>query len=152
MLGAAGDVLGFGATALGAIFQMPTVVLFLARMGVVTARFLIRKMKYAVLIIFIAAAIIARLTRSAMLETLSLDYIVTARSKGLGERVVVAVAAQVDLVVAGVDVPFRPDQERAVGPAPVLAHPAAPDQRRGCMEQSDHHISRDAASRCRSPS
>jgi ABC-type dipeptide/oligopeptide/nickel transport system permease component len=36
-----------------------------------------------------AAAIIARLTRSAMLETLSLDYIVTARSKGLGERVVI---------------------------------------------------------------
>ena len=36
-----------------------------------------------------AAAIIARLTRSAMLETLSLEYIVTARSKGLRERVVI---------------------------------------------------------------
>lgn len=36
-----------------------------------------------------AAAIIARLTRSAMLEALSLDYITTARSKGLSERIVV---------------------------------------------------------------
>lgn len=36
-----------------------------------------------------AAAIIARLTRSAMLEALSLDYITTARSKGLEERIVV---------------------------------------------------------------
>ena len=36
-----------------------------------------------------AAAIIARLTRSAMLEALSLDYITTARSKGLDERIVV---------------------------------------------------------------
>jgi sec-independent protein translocase protein TatC len=40
------------------VFQMPTVVLFLARMGVVTARFLIRNFKYAVLIIFIAAAVL----------------------------------------------------------------------------------------------
>ena len=36
-----------------------------------------------------AAAIIARLTRSAMLEVLSLEYVVTARSKGLAERVVI---------------------------------------------------------------
>ncbi len=34
-------------------------------------------------------SIIARVTRSAMLETMSLDYIRTARSKGLGEAVVV---------------------------------------------------------------
>ena len=37
-----------------------------------------------------AAAIIARLTRSALLEVLSQDYVVTARSKGLRERVVIA--------------------------------------------------------------
>ena len=37
---------------------MPTVVLFLARMGLVTARFLVRHFKYAVLIIFILAAVI----------------------------------------------------------------------------------------------
>jgi sec-independent protein translocase protein TatC len=43
---------------MGVIFQMPTVVFFLAKMGVVTARFLIRQFKYAVLLIFIAAAVI----------------------------------------------------------------------------------------------
>jgi sec-independent protein translocase protein TatC len=47
-------LLGFGA-----IFQMPTIVLFLARMGVVTAGFLIRHTKYAVLIIFILGAVLS---------------------------------------------------------------------------------------------
>jgi sec-independent protein translocase protein TatC len=42
----------------GLIFQMPTVVYFLARMGVVTPRFLIRNFKYAVLAIFVVAAVI----------------------------------------------------------------------------------------------
>ena len=41
------------------IFQMPTVVLFLARMGVVTAGFLVRHTKYAVLIIFILGAVLS---------------------------------------------------------------------------------------------
>ena len=45
--------------AFGVIFQMPTLVFFLARMGVVTARFLIRNMKYAVLIIFILGAVLS---------------------------------------------------------------------------------------------
>ena len=45
--------------AFGLIFQMPTVVFFLARMGVVTAGFLIKNIKYAVLIIFIVAAVIS---------------------------------------------------------------------------------------------
>ncbi len=40
------------------IFQMPTVVYFLARLGLVTAGFLIRQFKFAVLIIFIVAAVI----------------------------------------------------------------------------------------------
>jgi sec-independent protein translocase protein TatC len=40
------------------VFQIPTVVLFLAKMRLVTARFLWRNIKYAVLIIFIAAAIL----------------------------------------------------------------------------------------------
>jgi sec-independent protein translocase protein TatC len=44
--------------ATGVIFQMPTVVLFLAKMDMITARFLIRKFKIAVLIIFIVAAVI----------------------------------------------------------------------------------------------
>jgi sec-independent protein translocase protein TatC len=44
--------------AFGIIFQMPTLVLALARMGVVTAGFLWRHTKYAILIIFILAAVI----------------------------------------------------------------------------------------------
>jgi sec-independent protein translocase protein TatC len=43
---------------IGIVFQMPTAVYFLARMGVVTARFLIRNFKYAVLVIFVIAAVI----------------------------------------------------------------------------------------------
>ena len=45
--------------AFGVIFQMPTVVFFLARMGVVNARFLIKNIKYAILIIFILAAVLS---------------------------------------------------------------------------------------------
>jgi sec-independent protein translocase protein TatC len=41
------------------IFQMPTVVFFLARMGVVSAGFLARNTKYAVLVIFIIAAVVS---------------------------------------------------------------------------------------------
>jgi sec-independent protein translocase protein TatC len=47
-------LLGFGL-----IFEMPTLVFFLARMGVVSARFLLRYFKYAVLIIFIVAAVLS---------------------------------------------------------------------------------------------
>ena len=43
---------------MGASFQMPMVIFFLARIGLVTPRFLIAKFRYAVLIIFIVAAII----------------------------------------------------------------------------------------------
>jgi sec-independent protein translocase protein TatC len=44
--------------AFGLVFQMPTIVLFLARMGVVTAGFLWRHTKYALLIIVIVSAIV----------------------------------------------------------------------------------------------
>ena len=44
--------------AMGLIFEMPAVILVLARMGLVTAGFLWRQIKYAVLIIFILAAVI----------------------------------------------------------------------------------------------
>lgn len=47
-------ILGFGV-----IFQMPTIVFFLARMGVVSARFMIRQTKYAILIIFILGAVLS---------------------------------------------------------------------------------------------
>jgi len=43
---------------MGAVFQMPTVVFFLAKMGLVTARFLWRSFRYAFLLIFVAAAVI----------------------------------------------------------------------------------------------
>jgi sec-independent protein translocase protein TatC len=40
------------------VFQMPALVFFLARMGVVTARWMVRQFKYAVLVIVIVAAVI----------------------------------------------------------------------------------------------
>jgi sec-independent protein translocase protein TatC len=43
----------------GAIFQMPTLVLLLARLGLVTASFLWRNFKYAILIIFIIGAVLS---------------------------------------------------------------------------------------------
>ncbi len=43
---------------MGLVFQMPAIVYALARIGLVTARFLIRSFKYAILIIFILAAVI----------------------------------------------------------------------------------------------
>jgi sec-independent protein translocase protein TatC len=43
---------------MGLVFQMPAVVYFLARMNMVTARFLISNFKYAILIIFVVAAVI----------------------------------------------------------------------------------------------
>ena len=55
------DVFGLYAKmvlATGLIFQMPTVVLFLAKMQMLTARFLIKHFKMAVLVIFIVAAVI----------------------------------------------------------------------------------------------
>jgi sec-independent protein translocase protein TatC len=42
---------------LGLIFEMPVVVFVLARFGLVTAKFLLKNFKYAVLIIFIVAAV-----------------------------------------------------------------------------------------------
>ena len=43
---------------MGLVFQMPTIVYFLARIKLITARFLAKNFKYAFLIIFIAAAVI----------------------------------------------------------------------------------------------
>jgi sec-independent protein translocase protein TatC len=40
------------------IFEMPTLVFFLAKLGIVSAGWMVRKFKYAVLVIFIIAAII----------------------------------------------------------------------------------------------
>jgi sec-independent protein translocase protein TatC len=46
------------ALGMGAVFEMPTLIMFLARVGLVTPRFLIRHTKYAILIIFVVAAIV----------------------------------------------------------------------------------------------
>ena len=43
---------------LGVIFQMPTVVFFLAKMKILTGRFLLKQFKIAVLLIFITAAVV----------------------------------------------------------------------------------------------
>jgi len=43
---------------LGLVFQMPMLVFFLARFGIVTAKFMIKQFKYAVLVIVILAAVI----------------------------------------------------------------------------------------------
>ena len=45
--------------ALGVTFQLPTLVLFLARMGMITPRFMIKYFKFAVLLIVLAAAILS---------------------------------------------------------------------------------------------
>jgi sec-independent protein translocase protein TatC len=44
--------------AMAAVFQMPTLVYFLAKMQLITARFLVQQFKYAVLLTFIISAVI----------------------------------------------------------------------------------------------
>jgi sec-independent protein translocase protein TatC len=45
--------------AMGLVFQLPTIVLFLARMGMITPRFMIRNFKYAVMIIVVLSAVLS---------------------------------------------------------------------------------------------
>jgi sec-independent protein translocase protein TatC len=45
--------------AMGLTFELPTIVLFLARMGLITARFMIKNFKFAMLLIVIAAAVLS---------------------------------------------------------------------------------------------
>ncbi len=40
------------------VFEMPTLIFFLSRMGIVTSRWMIKNFKYAVLVVFVIAAII----------------------------------------------------------------------------------------------
>ena len=62
--------------ACGVVFQMPTVVLFLARVGVLTARFLLRNTKYAILVIFIVAAVMTPTGDPATLTLMAAPMIV----------------------------------------------------------------------------
>ncbi len=43
---------------IGIVFELPTLIFFLARMGIVTSRWMVKNFKYAVLAIFIIAAVI----------------------------------------------------------------------------------------------
>jgi len=43
---------------IGLVFEMPVLILFLSRMGLITSRWMVRKFKYAVLVIFVVAAVI----------------------------------------------------------------------------------------------
>jgi sec-independent protein translocase protein TatC len=43
---------------MGLIFQMPTIVFFLAKMKMITAGFLAKNFKYAILITFVVAAVV----------------------------------------------------------------------------------------------
>jgi sec-independent protein translocase protein TatC len=65
--------------AFGLVFQLPVIVLFLAKMGVLTARFMITHFKYAVLGIFIVSAVVTPggevVTQLAMAGPLMLLYI-----------------------------------------------------------------------------
>ena len=45
--------------ALGVTFQLPTLIVFLARMGMITPRFMIRNFKFALLLIVVAAAVLS---------------------------------------------------------------------------------------------
>ena len=62
--------------ACGVVFQMPTVVFFLARIGLLTARYLIRNTKYAILIIFIIAAVMTPTGDPATLTMMAAPMIV----------------------------------------------------------------------------
>jgi len=43
---------------IGAIFELPTLIFFLSRMGLITSRWMVKNFKYAVLVVFIIAALI----------------------------------------------------------------------------------------------
>jgi sec-independent protein translocase protein TatC len=64
---------------MGLVFETPILIFFLSRLGIVTPGFLLRKFKYAVLIIFIIAAIITptpdMVTQSALAVPMILLYL-----------------------------------------------------------------------------
>ena len=72
------------------LFYVFAAVMFSAALGVVFSRNPVHSVMLLVLTFFQAAQL-SRYTRSAMLENLKLDYVRTARSKGLKERAVLMV-------------------------------------------------------------
>ncbi|MPZ18369.1 MAG: twin-arginine translocase subunit TatC [Luteitalea sp.] len=74
---------------LGLVFEMPTVVFFLARIGLITAGFLARNIKYAILVIFIVAALITPSTDPVNMTIVAAPMIVL-----YGVSIVIAWACQ----------------------------------------------------------
>jgi sec-independent protein translocase protein TatC len=76
--------------AFGLIFQMPVLVFTLARLGLVSARFLVRNIKYAVLVIFVLAAVITPtsdvVTQTLMAAPMLVLYVVSIGIAWLFER------------------------------------------------------------------
>jgi sec-independent protein translocase protein TatC len=82
---------------LGVVFQLPTVVFFLAKMRLVTARYLAVNLKYAVLVIFVIAAlatpggdmmgqaVIAAPMLALYLFSIGIAWVVNPRSRGHAE-------------------------------------------------------------------
>ena len=66
---------------MGLVFQMPTLVLFLARMGVLTARFMVKNFKYAFLIIVVVAALLTPggdpMSQAAMAAPMLVLYLIS---------------------------------------------------------------------------
>lgn len=61
---------------MGIVFQMPILVFFLARFGVITARFMIVKFKYAILLICVLAAVITPSGDAVSLAVFALPMLV----------------------------------------------------------------------------
>ena len=56
---------------LGLVFEMPILVFFLARLGLITPKFMIKNLRYAVLIIFIVAVTYGWFISLSTLSTIS---------------------------------------------------------------------------------
>jgi sec-independent protein translocase protein TatC len=86
------------------VFELPTLIFFLAKMGVITARWMVRNFKYAVLVVFIIAAVI---TPTPDVVTQSIVAIPMLALYGLGILIALAVgrgkekAARSDTDTAG---------------------------------------------------
>jgi sec-independent protein translocase protein TatC len=67
--------------AFGIIFQMPVLVFTLARLGIVTAGFLWRNTRYAILLIFVIAAVVTPttdvVTQALMAGPMTLLYMIS---------------------------------------------------------------------------
>ena len=65
--------------AMGLVFETPILIFFLSRLGIVTPQFLLQNFKYAVVVIFIIAAVITptpdMVTQSALAVPMVLLYV-----------------------------------------------------------------------------